>query len=173
MLMTDDCSLFQLFISSFSSSAIKCDPLVFIWCLCIWCLRRETVFSWFYPLLLVFIPCTEHFQRKGSEYMYSYFLSTLSDLPTLSWCGWLRRAPTPWMQAAVFVWQQDKSWIDSLRGCGPALMPWKEKRLIVGVRGGALPSWAVSQTTSPALKIKKIQLNQNYLKQKYSHCGNT
>lgn len=147
MLMTDDCCLFQLFISSFSSSAIKCDALVFIWCLCTWCLRRETVFSWFYPSLLVFILCTEHFQREGSEHMYSYFMSTLSDLalPTLSWCGWLRRAPTPWMQAVLFVWQQDKSWMDSLQGCKPALMPWKGKSSLWGWGEGALPSWAISQ----------------------------
>lgn len=61
MLMTDDCGSFLLFIPSFSSSTIKCDPLVFIWCLCVW---RETMFCWFYQLLLVFIPSAEHFQRK-------------------------------------------------------------------------------------------------------------
>lgn len=74
MLMTDDCGSFLLFIPSFSSSTIKCDPLVFIWCLCVW---RETMFCWFYQLLLVFIPSAEHFQREDSEYMYSYFRSTL------------------------------------------------------------------------------------------------
>lgn len=116
------------------------------------------MFSWFYQLLLVFIPCTEHFQREGSEYTYSYFTSTLSDpaLPTLSCGGWLRSAPTPWMQAAVFVWQQEKSWMDSLHGCGPALMPWKGKSSLWGWGEGALPTRAVFQTRCPAVQIKRI-----------------
>lgn len=138
--------------------------LFFIWWLCI---QREAMFCWFYQLLLVFIHCTEHFEREGSEYMYSYTyhfrFSCLHAFPGVNEWGTLLHPRCGLL--SLFNSKISLRW--TLHSCAPALVPYEGIKLIVVVQGSALMGSFPNQ-----MQIKKMKIEFKMFETKIHHCRN-
>lgn len=95
---------------------------------------------------------------KGREWIHIllFYIHPFRSSSPRAFLRWVTEECSHTLNAGCCLWQQDKSWMDSLHGCGPALMPWKGKSSLWGWGEGALLSRAVFQTRCPAVQIKKI-----------------